>query len=172
MAETSLEHEKWKYEQNMRAAERAHESSDKDWHQANEGAMAIGNIALRTAVLINGAAAITSLTFIGSLVNSKTIALGPNLVTLTGPLLWFALGVASATVAMGFGYLTNYSNAGIVSGRTKTYEAPYFIETPTSKRWRISSTTFTILSIVTATASLGLFICGMVAIRTAITTVN
>jgi hypothetical protein len=172
MVDTSPEQEKWKLEQRIRAAERAHEGSDKDWHQANEGAMAIGNIALRTAVLINGGAAVASLTFIGSLINSKSIALGPNLVTLTGPLIWFAMGVASATIAMGFGYLTNYSNAGIVSGRTKIYESPYFLETTTSKRWRISSTVFTILSIISATASLGLFICGMVAIRTAITTVN
>ena len=169
MVETNPEHERWKYEQNMRAAERTHDKNDTDWFQANEGAMAIGNIALRTAVLINGGAAIAALSFISSLVNSKAISLGPQLSRITESLTWFALGVAIATIAMGFGYLVNYSNSGVVSRQDKTYVAPYLVETSKSKRWRTSSKVFTLLAIGAAAVSIGFFIYGMFDIKNAVT---
>jgi hypothetical protein len=169
VTDTNPDHAKWQYEQNMRAAERAHDNDEKNWHLANEAAIGIGNIALRTAVLINGGAAIAVLTFTGGLVNSGKLALGPQLTQVTAPLIWFAVGVAIATFAMGLGYVVNYSNAGIISSRDRTYISPYFKETDTTKRWRKSSTTCTILALASAAISLALFVWGMLEVRNAIT---
>lgn len=162
------EYQKWVHEQKKHDAEYAHSRDDEAWHKANEATVNSGNLALRTVVLINGGAAVTVLTFIGGLVRDGKLPIGAPLAQITSPLLWFAIGVAIATVAMGFGYLANYSNAGVLSSRDRNFEAPHIVETTVTKRWRWSATVFTVLSILWAIASLSCFIWGMLSVRDAI----
>ncbi len=68
-----VEEAKWVHEQNKQDANRAHDRDTTAWHQANDAAIASATVALRTLVLINGGAAVTVLTFIGSLVGKAGV---------------------------------------------------------------------------------------------------
>ena len=96
-----LEHQQWLHEQNMRAAERAHDGATDFAAKTNTAAIEAAYLALRTAMLINGGAAISVLAFIGGLASRGGISL--QAITQTaGTLIWFAAGVALATLSMGF----------------------------------------------------------------------
>jgi hypothetical protein len=151
-------------------ARRAYDQEQDAWNRANDAAVNIGNVTLRTAVLINGGAAVAALGFIGSVFNGGHLKPGTSLGTLTSPLEWFAWGVAVATLAMGFGYIVNYANAGLISGRNRTWEHPYIKETATSKVWRGVSTVFTVITLLCGIASICLFVYGMFHIRSVIGT--
>jgi hypothetical protein len=151
-------------------ARRAHDQEEDAWNRANEAAVETGNIALKTAVLVNGGAAVAVLGFIGSVFNGGHLKTGTSLGTLTSPLEWFAWGVAIATLAMGFGYLVNYSNAVIISERKRIWEYPFVQDTRTSGVWHLVSMVFTVLAFISGMASLGFFVYGMFQIRSVIGT--
>src|SRR5688500_9984682 len=99
-------------------AERAHDKDDDSWHKSNDATISSATVALRTAVLINGGAAIAMLAFIGGLLRDSKLPLATTISQLTAPLIWFALGVVAATLAMGCMYLINFSNTMILTSRT------------------------------------------------------
>jgi len=163
-----LERREREFERKVHHAERAHDSEEDSWNKANDAIIASGTLALRTAVIINGGAAVATLAFIGSLVTDAKLPLGIAVNQLTAPIKWFAIGVAVATLAMGIAYLVNYCNAGLISSRTQNWEAPFIRETIATTRWRFASNALTVVAILCAIASLGLFIYGMLAIQSAI----
>ncbi len=105
---------RWREEIRRRDAERAHDRSDAFLDQLNEAAISAGTVTLRTAVLVNGGAAVAVLAFVGNLLNGNTVPEG-GLGAITRSLTWFAAGVACAVAGMGLGYLTNYA-AGALRG--------------------------------------------------------
>ena len=89
----------------MRAAERAHGTITDFASKTNTAAIEVANLALRTAMLINGGAAISVLAFIGGLASRDKVSL--QAITQTAAtLVWFATGVAVATLSMGLAYFT------------------------------------------------------------------
>lgn len=166
-----FEVQKWVHEQQRQDANRAHERDDVAWGQANEAAIGSANLALRTLVLINGGAAVTVLTFMGSLFGKSNLT-AASISQVTAPLIYFALGVAVATFAMATAYLTNYATAGIISSRTKSFSEPFITESKRSKRWRWSYLVFIVLSIIFALSSLALFNCGMISVQASISFIH
>jgi hypothetical protein len=60
-----FERDKWVYEQKNRGAERAHDKLDNFQKLANKAALNAAALTIRTAILVNGGAAIALLAFIG-----------------------------------------------------------------------------------------------------------
>ena len=71
----SLEHRQWAHEQNMRAAERVHDATTDFASKTNTAAIEGAHLTLRTAMLINGGAAISVLAFIGGLASRDKVSL-------------------------------------------------------------------------------------------------
>jgi hypothetical protein len=164
----NFEHQKWEHELKLRAAERAHDDATKFSLGTNAAAIDNANLALRTAVLINGGAAVSVLAFIGGLTSQGKLTFGPQLIQIATTLIWFALGVAAATLAMGLSYFTNYCIAVQSFCQQRQYEHPYLVETGTSRRWKRAAITFQLLAIGLAFGSLFLFIYGMLEVKNAI----
>lgn len=156
---------RWEYEQNRTLAERAHDQENTFIHKLNDAAILTGNHTLRALIIINGGAAIALLAFIGHLISVQNGVFSKSLGELTAPLIWFAWGVALATVSMGFSYVTNYSYSSHASRKSKHYQAPYIRETLSSKRWLRFGFIFQIFAVLTAIVSIYLFVSGMVEIR-------
>lgn len=103
MDDSNFEKQKWEEELKRRPAERQHDRMTEFEKQTNEAAISSGQLALRTAVLINGGAAVSVLAFLGSLAKDKLS--DSTLSGVAGPLLWFASGVAVAAAGLGLALL-------------------------------------------------------------------
>jgi hypothetical protein len=130
-----LEYQKWLHELKRREAERAHDNAAAFSLKLNEAAMENANLALRTAVLINGGAAVSILAFVGGLVSQGKVAAGPQLTQIADSLVCFASAVAAAALAMGFSYFTNYCISASWSRRRREWEHPYVVETDHTRLW-------------------------------------
>lgn len=134
MADQEQANSKW-LEENLRAdALRAHDKNHQYAMTINEAAVNTANIALRTSVIINGAAAIALLTFIGGIVSNGKLPIGDPLTKMAAPLEYFASGVALATLAMAFAYFTNFSAASTSANLKKIWTHPFLEMTPAAKR--------------------------------------
>jgi hypothetical protein len=165
---SSFEHQKWSHELKLRAAERAHASASDFSLQLNAAAVGGANLAMRTAVLINGGAAVSVLAFIGGLTSQGKLTLGPQVTQIATTLLWFASGVVAATLSMGLAYFTNYSIAAQSMTRLRQHEHPYLLETVKSRVWRRMAITCQWLAIIGSFGSLFLFVYGMFEVKNAI----
>ena len=145
-----------------RDAERAHDNNQEFFHKVNEAAITAANLALRMSLLLNGGAAISLLTFIGTLDHDKKPLVA-------GGLVWFAWGAAAAVAGIALAYLTNFCTAGIAGSKKQIWQWPFLEDTPAAKTYTRIKTIFHIAAIVVEVASLGLFIYGMLAVKTAIT---
>ena len=150
-------------------SEKAHANNFTFSMNVNEAARGYASGALKTAVIINGGAAIALLTFIGNVYSAKEANALPPLSQLTNPIMWFAWGVALAAFAMSFGFFANQSIVEEIAAKDSQVAYPYFIENKKSKRWHLVAGVFSGLTILAGVGSLLMFICGMVAIRDAIT---
>ena len=162
-----LEHQKYVHEQNMRVAERTHDNATDFASKTNVAAIESANLTLRTAMLINGGAAISVLAFAGGLASRDKVPLA-QLTEIAATLMWFAFGVAVATLSMGFAYFTNLCIAGTGFFQLKTYEHPYLQDTNKSRAYKRAGEVFRWLAVIGAVASLVLFICGMFAVKNAV----
>jgi hypothetical protein len=163
------EHAKRIYDLNREHGTREHDRIVNFATDANKAALDSGHLALRTAVLVNGGAAVAVLAFIGGLVGQGRVALGPQLNALTFALVWFAVGVASATLALGFVYFTSISTVREANTLEKRWEHPYVVATEVSKRWRQAGNASRAAAVILGLASGVLFIVGILAIRSAVT---
>lgn len=169
MSNQNPEHQRWEYEQNRAVAERLRDYQRELINQTNEAAVTAGNHALRALILINGGAAITMLAFIGNLVTADEGRLVPKLSEITSPMLWFASGVATAALALGLSYFTNYCMATAYGKRDLLYEPPFIEDTTASKQWVTATIVFQIGAVIAGLASLILFIIGMVDVSDVVT---
>jgi hypothetical protein len=126
----------------------------------NEQAMNNANIVLRSLLLINGGAAVALLAFVGSMVTSEALGLSDNIAELTAPFLWFGWGIVATVASMAFAYLTNYSIVG--------YSFAVDDGNPING-WNRAVFIFHVLAVFTTFVSLGCFIYGLWAVRTAVT---
>lgn len=166
--ESDPEFARWKWEQDRIIAERYHDRETQYAEWANKAAIDNANLTLRTLMVINGGAAIAVLAFVGTLVGGNTGEFVDDLERATAPLTWFAWGVALTTLGMGFAYITNYCITSSITFRQHNWQHPYVEETERSNRWAKWGIGFQIAAIVLAVKSLGCFLVGMYAVRTAI----
>lgn len=157
-------------EQIHRDAEREHEKADKFFDKSNEYTVNSGNIAIRTILLINGAAAITLLAFIGNLISNSSINFSPQFVGLTNSLMWFVVGVAFTAFGMGVAYIANYLMTTAQSKVERNFVHPYTHITKTVKNCQIWAYSPQIITIAVTMAALIFFIIGMFEVKDAIAT--
>jgi hypothetical protein len=150
-------------------SEKAHKKNFEFSMAVNESARSYASGALKTAVIINGGAAIALLTFIGNVYSTNETNALPPIAQLTNPIMWFAWGVALAAFAMSFGFFANQSTVEEVAAKDSQIAFPYFVENKQSKRWHLIGAVFYALTSLAGVGSLLMFICGMLAIRDAIT---
>ena len=157
---TPHEHEKCVYEQVRNEERRAHDRFAEFHLALSESAIKSSELTLRTAVIINGGAAISVLAFIAAQGRIGVSQLGG----IADCLILFALGVASATAGMCFSYLTHYFTfAGQESNKLSGEPGP------TTKWWKLSARVVYDLAILACLASLILFVMGMFDVKDAIT---
>jgi hypothetical protein len=110
-----------------------------------------GQTALRSAIVINGGAAVTVLAFAGNAITKGQLLPGAPLLTAIGTaLLWFMAGVGGAGVASGFRYLAQFSYAQSNLGRGNRW-------------WRRFGATFNVISILLGVGSFAVFFAGGIA---------
>lgn len=109
---------------------RAHDKLDEFQRYVDQAAISAGQFALRMSLLINGAAAVALLTFIGSLPKEQKRLFADTLV-------WFASGVGLAVAALAFSYFANLFMAGLAGSRLRTWEHPYSEPSSTTPRYAI-----------------------------------
>jgi hypothetical protein len=159
------DHRRWVYELNRDHAHRAHDKSAEFFHKANSAAIAGGNLALKMAVLINGGAAISLLTFLGSLFEKRKGVFD----VFAGALIWFASGVALAGAGFLLAYFTNYFTAAWEGSKSPTWEHPYIEPGPKTELWQKYKRFCHWSAAIAGTASLVLFLAGIVRVYYAFT---
>jgi hypothetical protein len=157
-----IERQKRLHEQNAEVAQRAHDRSNAFARQINEAAINAANLTLRMALLVNGGAAAVLLTFVGSLPAEQRRAVAATLD-------WFAWGVAAAVAGLACAYFTNHGLAVQERSKTFTDVPPYVIDGANTKRWRSVVLVFRVLAIIVGSASVLLFLVGMLSVRVALT---
>jgi hypothetical protein len=162
---TPHEHEKCVYEQVRNEERRAHDRFAEFHLALSESAIKSSELTLRTAVIINGGAAISVLAFIAAQGRIGVSQLGG----IADCLILFALGVASATAGMCFSYLTHYFTFAGQESNKLSGEPPFVQSGPTMKWWKLSARVVYDLAILACLASLILFVMGMFDVKDAIT---
>jgi hypothetical protein len=157
-----VEQQKWLHEQNADVAQRAHDRSNAFARQINEAAINAANLTLRMALLVNGGAAVALLTFIGSLPAEQKRAVAATIDC-------FAWGVAAALAGLACAYFTNHGLAVRERSKAFTDVPPYVIDGANTKRWRSVVLVFRVLAIIVGSASVILFLVGMLSVRAALT---
>jgi hypothetical protein len=123
--------EKW--ELTKQAAERAHELSDKYTFEMNKAVLKNSEAVVRSLILINGAAAISVMTFVGALAARPSVP-AHQIAAIAKGLEWFAGGALAATLTAAFAYLTNYLYMWAEQRKKRDYEHPYLHTNETSNR--------------------------------------
>lgn len=119
---------------------------------ANQRATDLGIAALKSVMLINGAAAAALLAFIGQ-VGSKGAIEGSKITHLLPPLKFLVGGVLVAALATGFGYMRMFFESVAYAAELK--------KPGTGKVWTNTGNGFLYGAIVLTIASYVLFGCGM-----------
>lgn len=110
-----------------------------------------GQTALRSAIVINGGAAVTVLAFAGNAITKGQIAPGAPLLSAIGTaLLWFMVGVGVAGVSSGFRYLSQFFYSQSNLGRGNRW-------------WARSGAIGNVISILLGVGSFAVFFVGGVA---------
>jgi hypothetical protein len=154
-------------EAQIEEAHRAHDQQREFALRTNDAAINSGQLALRTAVLINGGAAVAVLAFLGGLAGQGRISVG-DLGRISNSLLWFGGGVVLAGAGLAFGYVTNFCHMKELMSRVPRFEYPYFAETRETSLWQRRGLVAHWAAIVVGVLSLVAFIFGMVAVRNSV----
>ena len=159
--EPSSEYQRYGEDLRRRDAERAHDKNHEAWLKTSQAAVAAGNQALRVALLINGGAAVSLLTFVGALPVDKKAAIASTLSS-------FAWGVAAAALGVALAYCTNYCETRAISSRSLTWDHPWLVPTRETRRWGAAIWVFQLAAIACCISSLGLFVYGMQSVKQAL----
>ena len=145
---TPHEHEKWVYEQVRDEKRRAHDRFAEFHLALSESAIKSSELTLRTAVIINGGAAISVLAFIAAQGRIGVSQLG---------------GIADCLI------LSHYFTFAGQESNKLSGEPPFVQSGPTTKWWKLSARVVYDLAILACLASLILFVMGMFDVKDAIT---
>jgi hypothetical protein len=146
---------------------RAHDRSHKYSEATNEAVVKGGALAIRTAMLVNGGAAVAVLAFIGALVRQDGITVN-EIAGVSGGLLWFAGGVAAAVWALALSYCTNFCYGRSERSKNLTFNHPYISDGVNTRRWLCWAYAFHLGALMWGVLSLVAFVVGMFAVHGAI----
>ena len=118
-----VETAKWFEEIKRQDAHRAHDNAHEFYTYVNQATIKTGELTLRMALLINGGAAVSLLTFVGNMPVGRKHAVADTLV-------WFAAGVALAVAGIGFAYFTSYFMGGHVVSQKRIWSIPIWSPVP------------------------------------------
>lgn len=135
--------------------------------QSAQATIESGQLALRTAVLVNGGAAVAVLGFIGAFASKDKIGV-TELTAVARSLIWFAFGVLAAVTAMVVAYVTSFCMTTWVRSEQYISQPPFVLPGRNTGMWWGLYLTFLILAGLTGVASLALFIWGTFDVRSAI----
>ena len=155
---------KWIYEVKQRAAERAHDNHYSFIEILNRATIDSGNLALRSALLINGGAAIAILAYIGTLKIDHAAEVIDSMI-------WFATGVFLAAVGLGLGFLTNYFHSSSEACQDLEWEHPYVISNEKSRLLKRLSYRLLIGATLAGLFSLAFFLTGMIDVKNTISSI-
>ncbi len=121
-----------------------------EFQMVNEKAIDTSNIVLKSALLINGGAAVAVLGFVASIVKDNG-DLAALLEGVANALMYFAWGVAAAVIALALAYLTHYTMLVVLNKRT---------EGKSSWLSRFVNGSFHVLAFLASLSAIGLFVLG------------
>lgn len=153
------------YENNKLQAERTFDQHNKFIDHLNQATIDSGMLAIRSALLINGGAAIATLAYVGKL-DIKDAA------SVIESISWFAWGVAIAAIGTASAYMANFSQVREETSKEKTWKHPYILSTKISKRWLYCMNIFISSAILAGAASIILFIFGMYDVKDTISSLD
>ena len=126
-----------------------------------EYAVKSGESVIKSCLLLNGGSLVATLALIGNLVSKNNEAIhqidGPSLKRC---LLFFAMGLFSAGLAAGLGWIANFSQMIRLSSCRTNYIHPYVHETQIAKTYKIIAVAAQTACALTVTGSLFLFAIG------------
>ncbi|SLN29528.1 hypothetical protein [Ruegeria meonggei] len=138
--------------------EAQHQRNFEEFQMINEKAIDTSNIVLKSALLINGGAAVAVLGFVASIVKDN----GDLTALLEGvafALMYFAWGVAASVIALALAYLTHYSMLAILNKRT---------EGKSDRLSRIANVSSHVLAFLATVSAIGLFVLGAYQVKATI----
>jgi hypothetical protein len=124
-------------------------------------------VAVRTALLINGGAAIAVLAFIGALVREGGVSV-KQIANISSGLLWFGGGVAAASWALALSYFTNFCYGRAERTKVFIWQHPYIVSGDHTPFWERLAFWFHVGAVAWAMLPLFLFIVGMWDVRNSI----
>ncbi|MDF2369363.1 MAG: hypothetical protein P1V21_01090 [Rhizobiaceae bacterium] len=151
----------WKYNQELRYADRAHEQYARFYDDTNKNTIQTGTLAARTALIINSGACIALLAFIGNLLTASDRHLESMLTALTAPLLMFACGVFLSAVGIAIVFLAARLMLISHDAKKRDFDSPYVHETKDSKFWLRFTYVVQLFAIAAVAASLAYFASGI-----------
>lgn len=146
---------------------RAHERNAETTADYLKAALDSSTVAIRSLILVNGAAVISLLAFLGA-VESSDGAREFNSALLAGPIFWFALGVGLATATALLAYLICALDHGMTQSVTHTWEHPYVVQEDVAGRYSKWRDWLYVFAIGAAIVSLASFFCGICSVTSAI----
>lgn len=148
-------------------AVREHDRHHERLLKANEAAIQAGQVAIRTAVVINGGAAISILAFIGGLVGQGRLAI-EDIRSVADSLLPFAVGVVCGLGSLGASYLAQYCVRTSNELVERVFSPPYLYVPPGAARWSSAATAMRAIGVLAGVGSVALFVAGMLDVHHAI----
>jgi hypothetical protein len=159
-SQQQVDYAKWPEELRRRDAERTHDAHTAYHRAGNEAALKTSELALRMSLLINGGAAVALLTFVGSLDAKQKVAIADSLI-------WFAGGVVLAVLAIGAAYFTHYFTVCSAASKQPIWDHPYFKPGPRTQFFSRLTSISHVAALLLGSASLAMFVCGVLAVRSA-----
>lgn len=149
---------------NREHAQRTHDRLNEATARIDASAIAFGQIAVRTLVLVNGGAVVAMLAFLAGVVGSKhTSAFDPVI----GSLSFFAFGVFLGVLTAGLAYVVTYCQSASLGRMTHIWKHPYSEETRSSKNWTRVANFSHVLALLSAMGSIVFFYLGIQTLSTA-----
>ncbi|NNU81048.1 hypothetical protein HMH01_11425 [Halovulum dunhuangense] len=137
---------------------------DKDFEIAksmNEKLVETSNGLLKSMLLVHCGALVVMIGFISSIITSGQLELSGALESLTHPLIWFCMGILVTLGSMGLAYLTNFALVGDLFSRGAGLDKH-------SGRWHTMYLVMYISALIGSCASLGIFLGGVLDVRSSI----
>jgi hypothetical protein len=158
------EYETKLYERKIRAAERAHDRTDKLEDMFNENSDRHAQSVIRIILTLNGGAGIALLAFVGGLASRGGLGV-EQVILITAQLKWFVFGVLTACAAALTAYVVSYVYTGQLRFLTRSWDPPFIVENARTKKWLRVGYVLHVLGILLVLVGVGFFSFGMYKIQ-------
>jgi hypothetical protein len=132
----------------------------------NNATVESGTIAVRTFVLVNGAAVIAMLAFLANVYEAGNLEHFSDVIH---SLSLFAYGVFAAVLTAAVTYIVNYLHTAMLASNIHQWEHPYVVSTNATKRFGIAANVCHFLAVLSAGVSLVLFLAAVLSFKNALT---